>query len=276
MLQSRCRFAGASPRLPKPRGSSGEPFPDLRLCVSPLSGPRGRPSPGRVVGAAVRRGGRQREGVRARPPPSQPPPRAVALLRSSRGRELPSLSRREPLSRRVASGPGLGHGDGRQEGRVSGPGQAAAGGRSGGLVGGGVGGSVGHSLAHSVGRSLGQSLTHSLGRSVTHSLVRSVGQSVTRSVSQRRRLPAGTRCSSWAARSCGSSGLTSSCWPCGPACRSPRTPSSSASPCSEWGDGGGRGHGIAYHPVAGAVAGLGLPRKGPSAAAEAQRDPRRF
>lgn len=200
--------------------------------MCPPSGPRGRPSPGRVVGAAVRGGGRQGEGVRARPPPSQPPPCAVALLRSSRGRELPSLPRREPLSRRVASGPGLGHGDGCQEGRVSGPGRAGPGC--------GGGGEVGRARGRrcvGVGWSLTHSLTHSVGRSVSQS----VGRSVTRSVSHRRRLPAGTRCSSWAARSCGSSGLTSSCWRCGPACRSPRTPSSSASPCSECGDGGGTG-----------------------------------
>lgn len=48
-----------------------------------------------------------------------------------------------------------------------------------------------------------------------------------------RPLPAGTRCSSWAAPSCGSSAPTSSCWRCGPACRSPRTRCSSASPWSE-------------------------------------------
>uniref|UniRef100_A0A8B9IEE7 39S ribosomal protein L23, mitochondrial n=1 Tax=Anser cygnoides TaxID=8845 RepID=A0A8B9IEE7_ANSCY len=47
-----------------------------------------------------------------------------------------------------------------------------------------------------------------------------------------RPLPAGTRCSSWAAPSCGSSAPTSSCWRCGPACRSPRTRCSSASPWS--------------------------------------------
>lgn len=58
-----------------------------------------------------------------------------------------------------------------------------------------------------------------------------------RPVTERRRVPAGTRCSRGAARSCGSSVPTSSCWRCGPACPSPRTPCSSASPWSECGHG---------------------------------------
>lgn len=59
------------------------------------------------------------------------------------------------------------------------------------------------------------------------------------------RVPIGTRCSSWAARSFGSSGPTSSCWRCGPACRSLMTLSSSASPWSECGDGAPHGSGPA-------------------------------
>lgn len=74
---------------------------------------------------------------------------------------------------------------------------------------------------------------------------RAVGRSVSLSFSVV--FPPGTRCSSWAARSCGSSGPTSSCWRCGRACRSPRTPSSSASP---WSECGGGGRGTAVHGTA--------------------------
>lgn len=77
-----------------------------------------------------------------------------------------------------------------------------------------------------------------------------------RPVSERRRVPAGTRCSRGAARSCGSSVPTSSCWRCGPACPSPRTPCSSASPWSECGHGSGAGGLRGGGPSAGAGKGL--------------------
>lgn len=218
--------------FPLRRHSAGSSRPSaLRLlwgslpkAVYPPRGPRGRPGPGPGLGceeAAARARGSDPPGA-----PPQRPPCPAALLRASRGRELPPPPRREPLSCPAASGPGLGHGDQGREGRVSGAGRAAAAGGLGARVGG-------------AGRRAGRSASQPC-----------------------RRLPAGTRCSSWAARSCGSSGPTSSCWRCGPACRSPRTPSSSASPWSECGGGEGAGPGPAQPPAAGAVAGLGLPCRG--------------
>lgn len=132
-------------------------------------------------------------------------PRAPARLRPCRA---PPRHQGAPPPRRSRSGAaacaGLGHGGGRQEGRVS---RAGRTGRDG---------------------------TAAMGRG---GLSRGSGVGGGRPVSERRRVPAGTRCSRGAARSCGSSVPTSSWWRCGPACPSPRTPCSSASPWSECGHG---------------------------------------